>query len=93
MRTISKTKKFRKDQKREKKGEHKDTLEKGLGDLVTLLADDADLPSHYRDHALTGQWKDCRDAHVHPDLILVYRKIGTDGLELIRLGSHSELFA
>jgi len=91
MRTISKTKKFKKDQKREMKGAHKNTLEEALGELVTLLIEDADLPERYRDHALVGEWKDFRDAHVLPDLVLIYRKVGTDSLELARLGSHSEL--
>jgi len=91
MRAISKTKKFRKDQKREKKGAHKDTLELDLADLVTLLATDAQLPDRYQDHPLSGEWKDHRDAHLLPDLILIYRKVGDDNLELIRLGSHSEL--
>lgn len=44
-----------------------------------------------RDHALIGNWKDCRDCHIKPDLVLVYRKPDADTLELIRLGSHSAL--
>ncbi|MBI2812063.1 MAG: type II toxin-antitoxin system YafQ family toxin [Candidatus Melainabacteria bacterium] len=91
MRSISKTKKFRKDQKREKKGARKDTLELDLADLVTLLATDALLPDRYQDHPLSGEWKDHRDAHLLPDLLLIYRKVGDDNLELVRLGSHSEL--
>ncbi|MFA7338213.1 MAG: type II toxin-antitoxin system YafQ family toxin [Candidatus Obscuribacterales bacterium] len=91
MRVISKTKKFRKDQKREKKGVHKDSLEQVLVELVTLLATDSHLVERYQDHPLAGEWKDHRDAHLLPDLILIYRKVGDDSLELVRLGSHSEL--
>ena len=91
MRAISKTKQFRKDQKREKRGEHKDSLEHDLVELVTLLAGDETLPDRYQDHGLSGEWKDFREAHLHPDLILIYRKVGNDSLELVRLGSHSEL--
>jgi mRNA interferase YafQ len=40
---------------------------------------------------LVGSWKGHRDCHIKPDLILIYRKVGTDALELVRLGSHSEL--
>ncbi|MCW5823800.1 MAG: type II toxin-antitoxin system YafQ family toxin [Cyanobacteria bacterium TGS_CYA1] len=91
MRSIFKTKQFKKDQKRELKGLHKDCFQAILIDLISLLANDSALPSHYNDHALSGNLKDCRDAHLLPDLILIYRKIGDHRLELIRVGSHSEL--
>ena len=45
----------------------------------------------YRDHPLTGQWEDHRDCHVRPDLVLIYRLPDADTLQLVRLGSHSEL--
>ncbi len=66
-----------------------DTL---LLEAVNLLAADEPLPQRYFDHALTGEWKEFRDCHLRPDLVLIYRKPGDDGsLELVRLGSHSEL--
>ncbi|MDR1990048.1 MAG: type II toxin-antitoxin system YafQ family toxin [Acidobacteriaceae bacterium] len=40
---------------------------------------------------LTGDWKDHRDCHVKPDLVLIYQKIGADTLRLVRPGSHAEL--
>ncbi len=39
---------------------------------------------------LTGDWSDCRECHIRGDLLLVYRK-PDDVLQLVRLGSHSEL--
>jgi mRNA interferase YafQ len=56
-----------------------------------LLAADGTLDDRHRDHLLTGEWNDCRDCHVRPDLVLIYRKPDDDTLELVRLGSHSEL--
>jgi hypothetical protein len=47
--------------------------------------------SAYFDHALSGEWRDFRDCHIRPDLILIYRKPDAENLELVRLGSHSEL--
>jgi mRNA interferase YafQ len=91
MRTISKTKQFRKDQKRELKGPHSAVLPQELEALVTLLAQDAQLPERYKDHSLVGPWRAFRDAHLMPDLVLIYRKMRDDALELVRLGSHSEL--
>jgi mRNA interferase YafQ len=58
---------------------------------LELLADDKLLPERNRDHALTGEWRDFRERHLKPDLLLIYRK-AADVLQLVRLGSHSELF-
>jgi mRNA interferase YafQ len=58
---------------------------------VRLLANDQPLSSRYFDHALSGEWRDHRDCHIRPDLILIYRKPDEASLELVRLGSHSEL--
>ncbi len=91
MRTIRRTGQFKKDFKREMKGQHRKTLESALIEVVALLADDATLDAKYIDHALTGQWADHRDCHVKPDLVLIYRKSDPDSLDLVRIGSHSEL--
>ena len=45
----------------------------------------------YSDHPLTGNWVEHRDCHIKPDLVLIYRKPDKKRLQLIRLGSHSEL--
>ena len=50
-----------------------------------MLAVDRPLAERYRDHALAGEWKDHRDCHIKPDLVLIYRKIGNDTLQLVRL--------
>jgi mRNA interferase YafQ len=49
------------------------------------------LAARQRDHALTGDWKDFRDCHVKPDLVLIYSKPDDQTLVLVRLGSHAEL--
>ena len=49
------------------------------------------MTKKHRDHALTGDSKDHRDCHIKPDLILIYRKLDDAVLQLVRLGSHSEL--
>lgn len=58
---------------------------------LTALANDQTLTKKHRDHALTGDSKDHRDCHIKPDLILIYRKLDDAVLQLVRLGSHSEL--
>jgi mRNA interferase YafQ len=45
----------------------------------------------FRDHVLAGQLKGYRDCHIRPGLILIYRKPDEGRLELVRLGSHTDL--
>lgn len=60
-------------------------------DIVKRLVMDQSLDRRHVDHPLLGQWKDHRDCHIKPDLVLIYRKTEDDKLQLVRLGSHSEL--
>ena len=92
MRKIDPTGQFRRDYKREAKGQHRTTLDADLVLVLEALARDQPLEPRHRDHALTGEWKDHRDCHVKPDLVLIYRKPDDATLQLVRLGSHSELF-
>ncbi|ECC1461956.1 type II toxin-antitoxin system YafQ family toxin, partial [Campylobacter coli] len=51
------------------------------------------LERKYKDHKLKGEFKELRECHVKPDLLLIYQK-QDDKLILtcINIGSHSELF-
>ena len=91
MRTIEQTGQFRRDLKRELKGRHRRTVEADLRAVLGVLAFDEPLAARYQDHALTGNWRDHRDCHIKPDLVLIYTK-PEDVLRLVRLGSHAELF-
>jgi len=91
MRAIERTTQFKRDFKREMKGRHRATLETTLTTVLHALASDTPLPEKYRDHPLSGDWKDFRDCHVKPDLVLIYEKPDAETLRLVRLGSHSEL--
>lgn len=91
MRAIEWTSQFKRDYKREGKGQHRATLDVDLFPVVEALANDQLLEPRYRDHALTGEWKDHRDCHIKPDLGLIYQKPDADILRLVRIGSHSEL--
>lgn len=88
MRTIKYTTQFKRDYKNEKRRKHKTTLDDALLRAVDLLITDTKLPEKMYDK---GNWKDHRDCHIKPDLVLIYRKLGNNILELVRLGSHSEL--
>jgi mRNA interferase YafQ len=88
-RKIDWTSAFKKDFKREKKTDLQ--LENILDPFLTDLVNDNNLPDKYADHPMTGGWKDCRDCHVRPDLVLIYQKPDDDTLRLVRIGSHAEL--
>ena len=91
MREIKYTTRFKRDYRRERSAQHGKRLDVQLMTVVNLLADDTPLPHRNFDHPLSGEWSDHRDCHIRPDLILIYRKPGTATLELVRLGSHSEI--
>ena len=90
MRTTERTTRFKRDHRREKRSDPR--LDEKLLPLVRLLANDEPVPQRFADHPLTGRWAGCRDCHVRPDLVLIYIKPSPDVLQLLRLGSHSELF-
>lgn len=91
MRTIEWTTQFKQDFKREGKGHYRATLDDDLFPIIESLAKDQLLELRYRDHSLSGNWKDHRDCHIKPDLILIYQKPNPETMRLVRLGSHSEL--
>ena len=58
--------------------------------IETLLSKKV-LEVKFKDHSLSGKWKNHRDCHIEPDWLPIYR-IKTDSLILERTGSHSGLF-
>ena len=68
---------------------------KKLEEVITLLCAETPLPERYRDHALVNarNYKGMRECHIQPDWLLIYKVVReTLILELIRTGSHSDLF-
>lgn len=64
-----------------------------LKEVITLLVSGRILDKEYKDHKLIGNYLGCRECHLKPDLLLIYR-IDNDILELAltRVGSHCKLF-
>jgi mRNA interferase YafQ len=89
MREIVPTSQFKRDYK-------KRARENGLDELLSVVIDKLvvgdSLPSKFRDHTLKGGYAGCRECHLKPDLLLIYVQTENE-LRLIRLGSHSDLFA
>lgn len=90
MLTIKYQTAFKRDYKRIKKRGYDLRL---LEDVIALLAQEQELPSAYRDHALTGDYSGCRECHIAPDWLLVYEVLQDELLlYLTRTGTHSDLF-
>jgi len=90
MYTIKPTSKFQKDLKRAEKRGYNISL---LTEVIAILAKGEPLPEKYLDHPLKGDYKGCRECHITPDWLLVYRKNeDTLFLYLTRTGTHSDLF-
>jgi len=88
MLSFSTTKRFDRESKKiAKRGKDIDKLKV----LVKLLREGKPLPPKYRNHKLSGKFKDCWECHVEPDWLLVYKKSDTH-LLLYAMGSHSDLF-
>lgn len=66
MRTISQTTQFKKDYKRETRGQHRATLDANILAIVSLLIADHPLLDKCRDHGLTGEYSSHRDATSNP---------------------------
>lgn len=64
-----------------------------LNEVIRLLSEGTVLPEKYRDHILTGNYRNIRECHITPDWLLLYAKETTlCVLSLIRTGTHSDLF-
>ena len=58
---------------------------------ISLLINNKELPSEARDHYLTGEWKDTKEFHISGDLLVIYM-IDDNTLQLLRIGTHAQLF-
>ena len=85
---LVRTNQFKRDYKRARKRGY--NLGK-LVEVISMIASGESLPAKLRDHALLGEFSDCRECHIQPDWLLIYRA-RRDELNLIRAGTHADLF-
>ncbi|MBK0384041.1 type II toxin-antitoxin system YafQ family toxin [Pedobacter sp. SD-b] len=51
------------------------------------------IDKRFKAHKLSGNYKDNWEAHIKPDLLIIWLEIKDNNeINLIRTGSHSELF-
>ncbi len=66
-----------------------------LYDVIEKLANQEELDLKYKDHFLIDNkyFKNCRECHIEPDWLLVYKYVDKKLILLLfATGSHSELF-
>ena len=85
---LARTKKFKRSFK---KLRLKDSDETIYIDVVSKLLNGILLDKKYKDHFLKGNPEQYKECHLKPDLLLIYRAY-KDEVQLIDIGSHSELF-
>ncbi len=82
------TKRFQKDVRlAEKRGEDIENMRK----VIASLLEGEPLEPKYREHKLHGDYEDCRECHVQPDWLVIYRIVGSE-LHFLRTGTHADLF-
>ncbi len=92
MRTISRASQFRSDFKKMIRVPRYRGFETTLREIVECFLHEQSLPVRFQDHALKGDWIGCRECHIRPDLLLIYRVDSEDSITLLRIGTHSNLF-
>ena len=89
--TIKSTSQFKKD--------YKLCLKRGLNvrelkEIVRILQNGTELPEIYLDHELqkSKNYSNCRELHIKPNWLLIYKYCDGSIIHLIRTGTHSDLF-
>lgn len=87
---IQATTRFKKNYKKmQKRGLKREDLEAAVDEL----RNGRKLAYKYRDHALSGEYEGCRECHIKPDWLLIYKKHEDKLiLMLVDTGTHSDLF-
>ena len=82
------TKKFKKSLKK-LQATNKDKLL--IFQIIKDLTNNKTLDKKYKNHFLEGNYINCQECHIKPDLLLIY-KIDEQNLYLVNIGSHAKLF-
>ena len=89
MKKLQPTTQYKKDYKKYKNNPKK---VEALKEVLKMLMNEQAIPAEYKPHMLLGEYKGCMECHIEGDFLLIWIDEETDTIELVRLGSHSELF-
>ena len=85
--------KFKKDFKKIALDKNKLLATRNVFDLLMEFGTGG-IPPEMKPHKLTGNYKDNWECHVKPDLLLIWFQVDIPNkqIQLVRIGSHSDLF-
>ncbi|MBO7132896.1 MAG: type II toxin-antitoxin system YafQ family toxin [Bacteroidales bacterium] len=63
-----------------------------LKEVVVMLKNGIPIPAEYYPHPLHGNYEGCIECHIQGDFLLIWIDEENNIIELVRLGTHSELF-
>ena len=89
MKRLQPTTQYRKDLKRYRNQPKKLAA---LLEVTRMLENEQPIPVEYKPHPLYGEYEGCIECHVQGDFLLIWFDEEHDIIELVRVGSHSELF-
>ena len=88
MRELYTTTLFKKDLKRaSRRGKDPKKLQR----IIDKLVSNESLDKRNRPHGLSGYRFDCRECHIEPDWLLIWRE-DEGSVTLMRTGTHADLF-
>ena len=89
MKKLQPTTQYKKDYKKYRNNPKK---VEALKTVLEMLINEQPIPEEYFPHPLVGNYKGCLECHIESDFLLIWIDDQRDIIELVRLGTHSELF-
>ncbi len=89
MKALHATSQYKRDYKRFRNNPAK--LRK-LFAILQMLQEEIPIPQEYSPHMLSGNYANYMECHIEGDFLLIWFDRSADIIDLVRLGSHSELF-
>lgn len=89
MKNLKPTTQYKKDLKQIRNNPKKAAA---LLEVLRMLENEIPIPKSYRPHMLSHDYAGCMECHIEGDFLLIWFDEETLDIDLVRLGSHSELF-
>lgn len=89
MKKLHPTTQYKRDYKRFRNNPSK---VKKLMVVLDMLQSEIPIPTEYSPHMLVSNYSGYMECHIEGDFLLIWFDRDTDQIDLVRLGSHSELF-
>ena len=89
MKTLHPTSQFKKDYKRFRNNPSKVAK---LMTILRMLQNEEPIPAEFSPHMLKENYANHMECHIEGDFLLIWFDRSSNQIDLVRVGSHSELF-